>query len=1400
MPKQLLIDICEFKISLNESSKKDLGNGRIYIEGRGQMCGVKNRNNRRYPEEKTFGRIIKEGSPFMERVKRHEVFGHLEHPESGRSDLRQAAIKIEKAWLNGGGEVGVGLSTLSTSLGKDATALFNDGLTVGISSRGTGTVTAGADGVDEVQDDYELETWDLVADPSTPGAQFVAERIMEAYKRLDESNAAKCCGAGDCGSTGKCVKHLMKEEEEAKTEAKQVLTETRTDTPPSTATLETPPGQEVVLNDAQEEEETAGTSSSDELEEQRPFRGRERNTRMSLPPDLEFVEDDYPIDIWKNNIIWNTVDGFVTMDFKDRDTADAIEFAINKKRPSLKTKIRTIPAKGIHRLRVWGNRHWSESKEEEMKLKNKEIQEANALRGALLVKVDDRDFRDFDADDATDLASKLGVFPVSDDMTGDDYLVVFKQDMGRVKNKFMAAGAKLREAEMTDELKKKIEEATKSVKQAIYRFNDDRDLERLAQALFGSDATSFDLEDTDELEMQFLDTVPMRNIYAMWNKDANELVIVVPVRDSKTVDKFFSENGIKLRSLESTEAEVEKLLKEKKKKITDFKTHAKEQYDLLSVADAEIAKLATTMHGPTSGKTELAMGMRPDLATEITRCKREALRSYKKVGEQDRGTEPWEVYLQNALKHQAESLKEQDDEVEIETPVDATVAKKQTVIEVEPLAVPGAQDCFSAKDTLTDLLAVNHDFDVIVVADEDEETVYVINNKPGDDKKIKDVLKNLGVEVKESMKTAADVKKVAEAYRGDTFHSIQFEDDEVRDVMDAVKAKSSDEIAYKLANRLGMSDFEILGDENPGGYMLVFRKDLGRKILRFFQNEVPSIHVEAKEVSAKEIKKVVEGHGEILFLVDQLVNAITNFEGADDFANFISNQTRYDKRVIKKVFEAYWKLPASSRNRYTTTMWQDWLSQFGITEDKGRIKEAARPIPSFYKEYARGFWGTLLANAQGDLANRDVQKIWDAMFKALAKKRPQASSEAIRNFLDSKYGRHLADQLGVKADDSGDPDSMIRAISSAAARWVERPLDDTIQATISGEWEESESNDKGKKLDEATPADRGRSAAASEAWAVPSKKEMKVDPQDFLMAFTELEDFSGKLAKIRGKGNTFYLVHDGKRAVFTDPQGYDYARYMTPMMTLRTAREVAKTKPEWFGDIIRKKSFSTGKVVPNIEQLELLAYDMAAMYNFLESKDKSREKQIAEINSDGTNGSTDIEKEAKLQALKREKFKEDCHRYLEIEEATKTLIGKLSERNKELQEAVDEKDKTIAILDEMNQAMDALKRREAIIEAQNTLLREYPQLEKTLHILNKAETIDDMQRTAKELLHLLKEQEAQSKKLKKKKEEVKKIDRPSQSDTIEGDKSVKVDSASDDLTEGVGDSLSRLSAFHRFKR
>ncbi len=145
----------------------------LYIQGPFLVGETKNRNGRIYP----IGTLAKEVNRYNEEyVKTNRAFGELGHPDSPSINLDRVSHMITSLKQEGNNFVGKA-KILETPMGKIAKSLMEGGATLGVSSRGMGSLKE-VNGTNIVQDDYYLATAaDIVADPSAPGA-FV-QGIME---------------------------------------------------------------------------------------------------------------------------------------------------------------------------------------------------------------------------------------------------------------------------------------------------------------------------------------------------------------------------------------------------------------------------------------------------------------------------------------------------------------------------------------------------------------------------------------------------------------------------------------------------------------------------------------------------------------------------------------------------------------------------------------------------------------------------------------------------------------------------------------------------------------------------------------------------------------------------------------------------------------------------------------------------------------------------------------------------------------------------------------------------------------------------------------------------------------------------------------------------------------------
>ena len=147
---------------------------KMYIEGVFLQGDIKNRNGRMYP----VGTLAKEVGRYNESfVQKGRALGELGHPDGPTVNLDRVSHKITELRQEGNNFMGKA-QLLDTPMGKIAKSLIGEGVTLGVSSRGVGSLKEDRNGCKVVGEDFMLATAaDIVADPSAPDA-FVSG-IME---------------------------------------------------------------------------------------------------------------------------------------------------------------------------------------------------------------------------------------------------------------------------------------------------------------------------------------------------------------------------------------------------------------------------------------------------------------------------------------------------------------------------------------------------------------------------------------------------------------------------------------------------------------------------------------------------------------------------------------------------------------------------------------------------------------------------------------------------------------------------------------------------------------------------------------------------------------------------------------------------------------------------------------------------------------------------------------------------------------------------------------------------------------------------------------------------------------------------------------------------------------------
>jgi hypothetical protein len=201
MEKQLLIETISFKLSPKQITEGITKSGNIMVEGLLATAEKINGNGRYYPREiweREIGRYVKE------HVENKNAMGELDHPDSSVVNLKNACHNIKKIWWDGDRIYGQ-LEILPTPSGNILKALIQSGITVGVSSRGMGSLKQIGETL-EVQNDFTLLCWDFVSTPSNKGSWMEQVNLNEGlslnsfnkYSKVNSIITDILCSNGTC--------------------------------------------------------------------------------------------------------------------------------------------------------------------------------------------------------------------------------------------------------------------------------------------------------------------------------------------------------------------------------------------------------------------------------------------------------------------------------------------------------------------------------------------------------------------------------------------------------------------------------------------------------------------------------------------------------------------------------------------------------------------------------------------------------------------------------------------------------------------------------------------------------------------------------------------------------------------------------------------------------------------------------------------------------------------------------------------------------------------------------------------------------------------------------------------------------------------------------------------------
>ena len=198
MSKKLLIETHTIKVSpsqLTENVNKE--NGNLMVEGILATAEVKNGNGRYYKKELW----DREMEKYDQLVKERRSMGALDHPESTVINLKNVSHIVTGYNWDGDQLMGK-IEILPTPSGNILKELIKNGITVGVSSRGMGSLEQNGS-VMEVQDDFELLCWDFVSTPSNPGSfmsvlQEGKNSVTYNYTKVNQIVTEILCSKGNC--------------------------------------------------------------------------------------------------------------------------------------------------------------------------------------------------------------------------------------------------------------------------------------------------------------------------------------------------------------------------------------------------------------------------------------------------------------------------------------------------------------------------------------------------------------------------------------------------------------------------------------------------------------------------------------------------------------------------------------------------------------------------------------------------------------------------------------------------------------------------------------------------------------------------------------------------------------------------------------------------------------------------------------------------------------------------------------------------------------------------------------------------------------------------------------------------------------------------------------------------
>lgn len=178
---KLLVEVNDQEVECFSESVKG-GGKKYYIEGKWAAVDEEVKNGRTYPRDVMEGALNKYHEGY---ISQKRAMGELNHPQGPTVNLDRVSHLIENLRIEGNGVVGRARVLESTPMGAIASALIDEGVKLGVSTRGLGSIVE-RDGRKYVANDFMLSAIDIVSDPSGPGCYVSGLRESIDYQMLED--------------------------------------------------------------------------------------------------------------------------------------------------------------------------------------------------------------------------------------------------------------------------------------------------------------------------------------------------------------------------------------------------------------------------------------------------------------------------------------------------------------------------------------------------------------------------------------------------------------------------------------------------------------------------------------------------------------------------------------------------------------------------------------------------------------------------------------------------------------------------------------------------------------------------------------------------------------------------------------------------------------------------------------------------------------------------------------------------------------------------------------------------------------------------------------------------------------------------------------------------------------